>query len=134
LDIYEIAFKKAVLALCINVLNKELRHQAQTVSLTPQSDNDDSGVNDSLMAQIKKLKVLSTEDNGEALQKLRTAVESLPADEREAVVLVYYLGHEVESNDKNKETAATICGVSGRTIFNRLARAIEKLKQIMEEL
>jgi RNA polymerase sigma factor (sigma-70 family) len=133
LDFYEIAFKKAVLALCINALNKELKHAAETVSLTSRSDDDDSGAHDSLMAQIDKLKVLSTEDNGEAPQKLRAAVEKLPPDEREAIVLVYYLGHEVESNDKTKETAATICGVSGRTIFSRLARAYKKLAQIMEE-
>jgi len=132
LDFYEIGFKRAVLAVCINALNAEFSRTEQTVSLTPQGD-DDSGAHDSLTAEIEKLKVLATEDDGETVQKLRTAVEQLPRDEREAVVLVYYLGYEIEPNDKTKETAATICGVSSRTIFNRLARAIGKLKQIMEE-
>ena len=132
LDFYEIAFKRAVLAVCINALNAELRRTSKTVSLTPQ-DNDDSGAHDSLMAEIEKLKELATEDDGESVQRLRMAVEQLPPDEREAVVLVYYLGYAIEPNNKTKETAATICGVSSRTIFNRLARAIKRLKQIMEE-
>jgi DNA-directed RNA polymerase specialized sigma24 family protein len=44
------------------------------------------------------------------------------------------MGYDVESEDETKQTAATICGVTGRTIFNRLTRAAEKLSQFKEEL
>ena len=37
------------------------------------------------------------------------AIEALPADERDAVILVHVLGYKEESEDPEEETAATRC-------------------------
>jgi DNA-directed RNA polymerase specialized sigma24 family protein len=56
----------------------------------------------------------------------------LPPDERRAVELCHILGYDEESEDPNKRTAATICGVTGRTIRNRLKRAAARLSSYKE--
>jgi DNA-directed RNA polymerase specialized sigma24 family protein len=135
LDIYECVFNKACLALCINAINREFRRTDNTVSLTPECDEDESPAHESLMLRVAKLKApAASVIDAEELEKLRRAIEALPKDERDAVVLVHLLGHDAASDDKTKTTAATICGVTGRTIFNRLARAAKKLAQFMEKL
>jgi DNA-directed RNA polymerase specialized sigma24 family protein len=53
----------------------------------------------------------------------------LPLDQRKAVTLVYLYGLPEESEDPSAVTAATQCGVSGRAIRYRLAKAIAKLSE-----
>jgi DNA-directed RNA polymerase specialized sigma24 family protein len=60
------------------------------------------------------------------------AIDNLPLDERKAVVLCHVLEYEEESDDPSKTTAATLCGVTGRTIRNRLSRAAKKLSPFKE--
>jgi DNA-directed RNA polymerase specialized sigma24 family protein len=72
------------------------------------------------------------EDNC-SFQNLLKEIDRLPPDERKAVVLCHILELEVESEDPQKTTAATLCGVTGRTIRNRLSRAAKKLLKCKEE-
>ena len=60
------------------------------------------------------------------------AIKALPLDEREALVLVHYYGFKIQSEDPGETTAATLCGVRGRTIQNRLNRAKAKLFKLKE--
>jgi DNA-directed RNA polymerase specialized sigma24 family protein len=60
------------------------------------------------------------------------AINALPPDERKALVLVHYYGFKIESEDPGETTAATLCGVRGRTIQNRLNRAKAKLSKLKE--
>lgn len=62
-------------------------------------------------------------------EKLKAAIDSLPLDQRKAMTLVYLLGVPEESEDPSAITAATQCGVSGRAIRYRLAKAIAKLSE-----
>ena len=62
------------------------------------------------------------------------AIEALPANERDAVILVHVLGYKEESEDPEEETAATRCNCTGRTIRNRLTRATAKLSRFKEDL
>ena len=43
------------------------------------------------------------------------------------------MAYEIESEDPEKETVATQCGVTGRTIRYRLAKAAQKLSRFEEE-
>jgi DNA-directed RNA polymerase specialized sigma24 family protein len=61
------------------------------------------------------------------------AIIALPPDERKAVVLCHYYGFKEESEDPTEQTAATLCGVTGRTIRNRLTRALVKLSKLKED-
>jgi hypothetical protein len=60
------------------------------------------------------------------------AINALPPMEREALVLVHYYGFKIEAEDPGETTAATLCGVRGRTIQNRLNRAKAKLSKLKE--
>jgi DNA-directed RNA polymerase specialized sigma24 family protein len=62
-------------------------------------------------------------------EKLKAAIDDLPLDQRKAMTLVYLLGLPAESDDPSTVTAATRCGVSGRAIRYRLAKAIARLSQ-----
>lgn len=62
------------------------------------------------------------------------AIDGLPEDERKAVVLCGVLGLKEESEDPTIVTAATLCGVTGRTIRNRLKRAAAKLSDFREDV
>jgi hypothetical protein len=60
------------------------------------------------------------------------AINNLPPDERKAVILCGVLGYKEESDDPSITTAATLCGVTGRTIRNRLKRAAASLPHFKE--
>lgn len=60
-------------------------------------------------------------------------LDALPADIRRAVVLCHEMGYEEESVDPTKITAATLCGVTGRTIRSRIRQAAAYLAQFNQE-
>jgi DNA-directed RNA polymerase specialized sigma24 family protein len=62
-------------------------------------------------------------------EKLKSAIDTLPLGQRKAMTLVYFLGFPEESEDPSAVTAATQCGVSGRAIRYRLAKAITRLSE-----
>jgi hypothetical protein len=62
------------------------------------------------------------------------AISKLPPDEYKAVFLCGILGLKEESEDPDVITAAKLCGVTGRTIRNRLTRAAAKLSQFREDV
>ena len=75
----------------------------------------------------------ATQEDALLLRDVARAIDGLPEDQRKAVVLCLVLGFEAESTDPARTTAATICGVSGRTIRNRLARAATILSRFKED-
>ena len=75
----------------------------------------------------------ATPEHGLFLNQLADAIQTLPPDEREAVILCHIMGYAEEADDPAKRTAATICGVTGRTIRNRLTRAAAKLSRFKED-
>src|SRR5919198_27953 len=68
------------------------------------------------------------------LNQLSQAIYTLPPEERDAVILCHIMGYAEEADDPAKRTAATICGVTGPTIRNRLTRAAAKLSRFKEDL
>jgi DNA-directed RNA polymerase specialized sigma24 family protein len=75
----------------------------------------------------------ATPEHGLFLNQLADAIQTLPPDEREAVILCHIMGYAEEADDPATRTAATICGVTGRTIRNRLTRAAAKLSRFKED-
>jgi DNA-directed RNA polymerase specialized sigma24 family protein len=76
----------------------------------------------------------ATQEHSLFLNQLFHAIHTLPPEEREAVILCHIMGYAEEADDPAKRTAATICGVTGRTIRNRLTRAAAKLSRFTEDL
>jgi DNA-directed RNA polymerase specialized sigma24 family protein len=126
LDYFECRFNRAFRSFRIDVVRKEMARIKHLAPLPAVSDEDDPGSDDEIKAWISKAFQTPASEN---YFLLLDAINGLPADERKAVVLCHMMGYEAESEDPMKETAATICRVTGRTIRNRLARAADKLSE-----
>ena len=127
LDFFEAHFNQAFQGLRIDIVRQEERKTLNRTYLPlPDEYEDDSNVDESV------LKYFQTAPNQESTLGLIEALQMLPPDERRAVELCHILGYDEESEDPNKRTAATICGVTGRTIRNRLKRAAARLSSYKE--
>lgn len=134
LDFYECRFNAAFRALRIDLIRRERSRVKQVSEPATETRGEESQPEDVKLVRIsKELSVPSTQESTVSLGELSEAVNALPEEERKAVVL-RHMGYEVESEDPNKETIATLCGVTGRTIRNRLNRAAAELSRFSEEV
>lgn len=134
LDFFEVRFNRAFKAFRIDVLRKETRTHANQVPVPDTQDAELTSDDELFVRMSDAFRAPPTQESHLALKRLTDAIAELPADEREAVVLCHVLGYDEESEDPAKITAATLCGVTGRTIRNRLVRAATRLAQFKEEL
>jgi hypothetical protein len=126
LDYFEVRFNAAFAALRIDLVRAEVRALRRSSPLP-----DDEAI---ARRADTVLHSPETQANSLFLKQLSRAIHALPPEEREAVVLCHVMGYAEEADDPDKRTAATICGVTGRTIRNRLARAAAKLSRFKEDL
>lgn len=68
---------------------------------------------------------------GQLSQEMVDAIIRLPDDERKAVLLRFYYGLPIESDDPAKPSIVKCCSVTDRTVRNRLGRAIKKLSEYL---
>jgi hypothetical protein len=136
LDFFEAQFNKAFVTLRFHVLRDVYRRNARfeaplpTVALAAdggEREDDVSEVGDSANEPPDCDPVMQAESH-----ELLRRIQALPAKEREAVMLKR-LGFETESVDPQETTVATLCGVSGRAIRDRLRSAKARLKRMEEE-
>jgi DNA-directed RNA polymerase specialized sigma24 family protein len=141
LDYFEIRFLDALAAIRVSVVRAEIARTeplgvpAEKESIRDRRNDEPLPTGDEKLAALGNALSRTPASQGDALELARVldAVAELPKDEREAFTLVNVLGYDVESDDPEKETAATRCGVTGRTIRNRLRRAAEKLSRFEEK-
>ena len=130
LDFFEAHFDQAFQRLRIDIVRHEGRRILNRTYLPlPDENEDESSVDESV---LKYFQTAPDQESTFDLQRLIDALQMLPPDERRAVELCHILGYDEESADRNKRTAATICGVTGRTIRNRLRRAAARLSSYKE--
>ncbi len=128
LDFFEIRFNKAFFTFRRDRLKKMRRQRDTPVREIPNPKDDENVLDEDILNTLAtSLRSPSTVAEPAVYRELIDAINRLPKDEREAVTLCHVLGYEVESVDPSEVTAATRCGVSGRTIRNRLRRARERL-------
>lgn len=134
LDIYEVRFNLAFRALRVDVLRREQRKRERGMCEVPLPEEAGGwdAEDEALNRLPEELKVLPTQEADALRAALIQATWALPPDERDAVALVYLLGYKEESDDPAEMTAAKRCGVSGRTIRNRLQRAIVRLRHLLK--
>lgn len=136
LDFFEVHFNQAFRTFRIDIV----RHERRRESVRGQGDLpvslDEAGdprSDDEFFVRLsKEFHAPSSQEGALILGKIKEAIDALPADERKAVILCHIMGYEQESDDPEKITAATICGVTGRTIRNRLNRAAARLSSFKE--
>jgi hypothetical protein len=133
LDFYECRFYRAFRFFRIGFLRRERVHEKE-LGLLPISDESDSYSSDEdAFARVSEAFRSQPTQIGNIIENdLVGAIDNLPPDERKAVVLCHMLGLKEESEDPSAVTAATLCGVTGRTVRNRLARAAKRLSQFKE--
>jgi len=132
LDFYEIRFNQAFRALRASVIR---RHAPRPLmrSLTVVSADAETSPTASVdkppdLALAPPPIQLSACNRSELL----AAAEKLDPEVREALWL-RHIGYEVESKDPDKRTVARIQGVSGRTVWKRIARAVETLSPFFQD-
>ena len=138
LDFYECRFNMAFRALRIDGVRREARRRKRTiqvVELPPLEVKSMPNTDEDAFARVSEaFRVLPTQEWDVYREPFVQAIEALPPDEREAVMLVHVLGYKEESENPEEETAATRCNCTGRTIRNRLTRAAAKLSRFKEDL
>ena len=138
LDFYECRFNKAFRALRIDAVRRDARRRKRSivvVDLPPsEAASAPEACEDAFARLSETFRVPPTQEWDVFRKPFVKAIEALPADERDAVILVHVLGYKEESEDPEEETAATRCNCTGRTIRNRLTRAAAKLSRFEEDL
>jgi hypothetical protein len=130
LDFYECRFFLAFRVFRFGYLRRELARVKELIPLPVSSEPDSYSSDEDVFARVSEAFRRQPTQVGELLEReLVRAINNLPPDERKAVVLCHVLGLKEESEDPSAVTAAKLCGVSGRTVRNRLTRAAKKLSQ-----
>jgi hypothetical protein len=136
LDLYECKFNLAFRTLRIDAVRSAFRRHEKEVPVRELAPDGASALetDEEVLARISEELCLPPPQERDAFRvTLVEAIEDLPTDERRAVVLVYVMGYQEESDDPAEVTAATLCNCTGRTIRNRLKRAAEKLSRVLKE-
>ena len=135
LDYFECRFNSAFWAFRTDHLRRESAVRKHTIPLPSVHENeaDDDASSEEILYRLSQAFDASALQQQDAFladvnhQGLLSAIDALPQDERNAVILCHIYGYKVESLDASEITAATLCKVSGRTIRSRLADAARKL-------
>ncbi|MBI3803608.1 MAG: hypothetical protein HY282_07570 [Nitrospirae bacterium] len=132
LDFFEVRFNLAFQTFRITRVRLEIDRLNREKAL-PDPEFPDDPIDEEVLRCLSDLYLATTDPEQVIFRKqVYAAIMALPPDERRALILCYYLGFKEESEDPNERTAATICGVTGRTIRNRLVRAIAKVSRLKE--
>ena len=136
LDFYECTFNLKFKYFRIDCLRSLDEDVDNTMPLPKPQKVVSSDANDEIFEKISTtFQVPANQPGRLVLKRLLEAIDDLPPDQREAVVLVHVLGYQKgSSTDPNKITAATRCNCDERTIHNRLKRAAAALVSFKEEL
>jgi hypothetical protein len=133
LDFFEVRFNLAFKNFRIDRVRAVLdEHRMQVALAEDESETAEQELDNEVLARLADLRGDGNPEDSVFRKQIIAAIKALPEDERKAVLLVHYYGYKIESNDPNEITAATLCGVRGRTIQNRLTRAIQKLSKLKE--
>jgi hypothetical protein len=134
LDFFECRFNLAFRCFWIDFMRSETARTEQLVELPSETEAPDSLDDEERLPRVSDaFQKAATQLPDVFLQQLLNAIRRLPPDERKAVILCCAFGYKEESDDPAETTAASLCGVTGRTIRNRLHRAAAKLSKFKKE-
>jgi DNA-directed RNA polymerase specialized sigma24 family protein len=123
LDFYECRFNRAFRLFRIDFLRSESARTKPLESLPAQDEiglSADDEEKEPVSRLPEALRSGPTQLQSASYSELMNAVNGLPTDERKAIILCRVLGLKEESNDPGETTASKLCGVTPRTIRNRL--------------
>jgi hypothetical protein len=128
LDFFECCFNLAFRTFRIPYIRKEIaRSHGRVYAPTDTGEQQDLGDDWFLSELAEKFRDRDAPVDLTLRQAISNALDTLPFDQCKAVMLVYYHGLPIESEDPSVTSAATVCGVTGRAIRYRLRKALEAL-------
>jgi DNA-directed RNA polymerase specialized sigma24 family protein len=134
---WEVNFNHALSNLCTDILRKHgPAHETDPLinarSLTEESDSGEEVSHEVDIAAAEFINPNPSKIDDAAFRlRLMHAINELPIDERRAVGL-WLQGMPIESQDPEAETIAQALECRERTVSNRLKRAFEKLRIVMQ--
>ncbi len=124
LDYYEVKFNHAFQVLRCLVLRRERKRTEGAQVLSDGSEAEDRREQPANLPSCR-----ATQEDGfhraELLDRLPHALQQ--------VLVLTEMGYVAESTDPTKETVATRCGVSGRTVRSRLDQARQLIEKMLQE-
>jgi RNA polymerase sigma factor (sigma-70 family) len=136
LDFYEVKFNRVFRLRRIDAVRAALKH-INRIAAGPKKDELDEP--DTSLEDIAENVAAPDTDPVEGIfrqqmrPRLLAALKALPENERKAFILRYHFDYDIESEDLDVITVATLMKVSGRTIHNWLKRARAKLAEALKE-
>lgn len=127
LDFFECRFNAAFLTFRTPFINRERARTEPLVSIPAQDEDSGDFTDDEFLSEMLGAFQPATQFDQALRQSLLRAIDTLPPDQCKAVMLYYFYGYPLESEDPTVETVASRCGVTPRTIRNRLSRAVAAL-------
>lgn len=132
LDYFEVRFNNAFKALRISFLRKfKTTQKEQATEMADFIESPEDGAKPSLIQKF--LTVPPNQENNVFRSELNDAIKLLPENEQKVIVLHHCFELKIESDDPNEMTVATHCGVTGKTVRNRLRAAEARLAQSLKE-
>lgn len=120
LDFYECKFNRASRFFRIDVVRLEMNRLMPLRTLPAADESQVQGSEEEIFARVSEaFRSPATQEAETALSELQTAIQRIPHEEREAIVLVCALGYQEESKDPAQETAA-VCSRAQRLATSRL--------------
>ncbi len=133
LDFFECRFNSAFLTFRTPFIDRE-RARTEPLVAIPGPDERGGSTDDEFLSEVLGAFQQPAGQFDHALrQSLLKAIETLPPDQCKAVMLHYFFGYALESEDPSVETVASRCGVTPRTIRNRLSLAVATLTKLFKQ-
>jgi hypothetical protein len=130
LDFFECRFNAAFLTFRLPYMKRERARTEPLVFAPAHTGPSDDVTDDDFLAQVSDAFRRPENQTNYVLRKsLLKAIDTLPADQRKAMILYHIYEFPEESDDPSVTTVASLCGVTGRTIRNRLSRAVAVLSK-----
>lgn len=131
LDYFECRFNAAFLTFRQPLIQRERARSEALIYAPPQSESLEDFSDEDFFAQISETFRYPASQTDDVLRnRLMKAIDELPPDQRKAMILYYVYGFPEESDDPSVTTVASLCEVTGRTVRNRLNRAVATLSKL----
>ncbi len=138
LDIFECRFNFGFMRFRQTRVTKVLEQERRDVEFpSDEGETAEGEISQEVLARLADLRGDGNPEDRLFSRQMRRqlirALWELPENERKAVLLVHYYGLQIAAeDDPSKVTAASLCGVTRRTIQNWLARGLAKLSKLRE--
>ena len=132
LDFFECRFNAAFRTFYLRYLRRERARREDLVEIPARDDPEDDRTDEEILtAMSDEIFRPWFGGNGQLSEEMIDAITRLPANEQKAVMLRFYYGLPEESLDPAKPSVASLCGVTGKTVRNRIGRAMKKLAEYL---